>query len=281
MIAGRSEEEIYQAFGMEYIEPELRENAGELDAAREHRLPKLIGYTELQGDLQVQTDWTDGSDSIEAMARAAMAQGLRYMVVTDHTKRLAMTHGLDETRIVKQMAEIDRVNRKLGAKFKVLKGSECDILKDGTLDLPDEVLAKLDVVGISVHSYFNLTRSEQTERVKRAMANPHADILFHPTGRVINRRDAYDIDMDEIIAHAKKTRTVLEVDAYPDRLDIKDEYIKKCVEAGVRMSIDSDAHARAHFPYLEFGVAQARRGWAEKDDVVNAFSAEKMKKLLK
>ncbi len=281
MIAGASEEELYQAFGMDYIEPELRENTGELEAARAHRLPKLIGYDDLLGDLQTQTDWTDGADSIEGMAKAAMARGLRYIAITDHTKRLAMTHGLDETRILKQMAEIDRLNKKLAGRFVILKGTECDILKDGTLDLSDSVLAKLDVVGVSVHSHFNLPRAEQTERVKRAMANPHVDIFFHPTGRIINRRPPYDIDVEAIIAHAKKARTVLEIDALPERLDLKDEYVRKCVGAHVPMAIDSDAHAAAHFSLLEYGIAEARRGWAAKHDIINAWPIEKMKKFLK
>ena len=207
MIAGRTEEELYKKFGMDYIEPELREKTGELEAARKHALPKIVEYDDLQGDLQVQTDWTDGADSIETMAKTAMAHGLKYMAVTDHTKRLAMTHGLDEEkRILQQMAEIDKLNKKFAGKFKILKGSECDILKDGTLDLPDAVLSKLDVVGVSVHSFFNLSRAEQTERIKRAMANPNVDILFHPTGRIINRREAYDVDIEAIIAFAKKHR---------------------------------------------------------------------------
>ncbi len=281
MIAGATEEELYKAFGMDYIEPELRENTGELEAAQVHRLPKLIGYDDLQGDLQTQTDWTDGTDSIEGMAKAAMAHGLRYIAITDHTKRLAMTHGLDEVRILKQMAEIDRLNKKFAGRIVLLKGTECDILKDGTLDLPDSILAKLDVVGVSVHSHFNLPRAAQTERVKRAMANPHVDIFFHPTGRIINRRPPYDIDVEAIIAHAKKTGTILEIDALPERLDLKDEYVRKCVEAGVPMAIDSDAHAAAHFSLLEWGIAQARRGWAVKGDIINAWPVEKMKKFLK
>lgn len=280
-MAGKSEEELYAKFGLDYIEPELRENTGEIEAARAHRLPKLIGYNDLQGDLQVQTSWTDGADSIEVMARAAMARGLKYIVITDHTKRLAMTHGLDEHRIKEQWKEIDRVNKKLGGAVAILKGSECDILKDGSLDLPDEILSQLDVVGVSVHSYFNLPRAEQTARIKRAMANPHVDILFHPTGRIINRREAYDIDMEAIIMHAKETGTVLEIDAYPDRSDLKDDHIRLCVAAGVKMSIDSDAHSWTHFPYLEYGIAQARRGWAEKKDIVNAWPAEKMLTFLK
>jgi DNA polymerase (family 10) len=281
MIAGKTEEEIYKMFRMDYIEPELRENTGEIERAQKHALPKLVGYGDLRGDLQVQTNWTDGSDSIESMAEAAALRGLEYIAITDHTKRLAMTHGLDEKRIIEQIAEIDRLNKKLRGKITLLKGSECDILKDGTLDLPDKVLAKLDIVGVSVHSYFNLPRAEQTERIKRAMANPHVDILFHPTGRIIDRRPAYDVDMDELVAAAKHTGTIMEIDAFPDRLDLKDEHIRLCVEAGVRMSIDSDAHSPTHFPYLEYGIAQARRGWATKTDIINAWPLEKMLKFLK
>lgn len=283
MITGATEEELYKKFGMDYIEPELRENTGEIAAARgtHGRLPKLIGYDDLRGDLQVQTDWTDGSDSIEAMAKAALARGLTYIAITDHTKRLAMTHGLDEKRIAMQMKEIDRLNKKFAGKITILKGSECDILRDGTLDLPDATLAELDVVGASVHSYFNLPRAEQTERIARAMRNPHVDILFHPTGRVINRRPAYDVDMEELVATAKKTGTIMEIDSFPDRLDLKDEHIRLCVEAGVKMAIDSDAHAPAHFPYLEYGIAQARRGWATKADIINAWPVEKMLRFLK
>jgi DNA polymerase (family 10) len=280
-IAGATEEDLYKMFGMDYIEPELRENTGEIQAAKEHKLPHLIGYDDLRGDLQIQTNWTDGAESIEEMARAAMERGLEYIVITDHTKRLAMTHGLDEKRIVQQWAEIDKVNKKLGGKIKILKGSECDILKDGTLDLPDSILSKLDVVGVSVHSHFTLPRAEQTARVIRAISNPNADIFFHPTGRIINRREAIDIDMDEVIKVAKKTGTVMEVNAFPERSDLKDEYIRKCVDAGVKLSIDSDAHSSKHYPLLEFGISQARRGWAERKDVINAWPTEKMLSFLK
>jgi len=287
MIAGETEEEIYRALGMDYIEPEMREDTGEIELAlrqaqgKQPGLPKLVGYGDLMGDLQTQTDWTDGSATILDMAKAASKVGLKYIAITDHTKRLAMTHGLDEARLLKQMAEIDRVNKELMGKIKVLKGTECDILKDGSLDIKDEVLAKLDVVGVSVHSYFNLDRKAQTERIIKAMENPNADILFHPTGRLIQKREAYDVDMDAVIAAAKKTKTILEIDAYPDRLDLKDEYIKKSVEAGVKMAIDSDAHAAQHFSVLEYGIAQARRGWAEREDIINAWPMEKMFEMLK
>lgn len=280
-IAGETEEGLYEMFGMDYIEPELRENTGELAAAREHKLPKLIGYDELQGDLQTQTTWTDGADSIEAMAKAAQAKGLKYIVITDHSKRLAMAHGLDEKRLAEQGKEIDKLNQAFGGKFKILKGIECDILKDGTLDLEDSALAKLDVVGVSVHSHFNLPRAEQTARVLRAIQSPHADIFFHPTGRIINRREPIDVDMDEVIKVAKKTGTVMEINSFPERADLKDEFIRKCVDSGVKLSVDSDAHSVKHFAFLEFGISQARRGWAERKDVINAWPAEKMLQYLK
>ena len=283
-IAGRTEEEIYRALGLDYIEPEMREMTGELEAAQKHTLPKLIGYKDLKGDLQVQTKWTDGSNSIEEMAEAAMAKGLEYVAITDHTKRLAMTGGLDDKRIQKQWEEIDGLNDKwqmANRKFRVLKSTECDILKDGSLDLSDEILAKLDVVGVSVHSNFNLSKREQTERVKRAMKNPNVDIIFHPTGRLIQRRESYEVDMGELIKTAKETGTVMEIDAFPDRLDLKDQHIRMCVDLGVKMTIDSDAHAVNHFDVLEFGVAQARRGWAKREDIINAWPLEKMLGFLK
>ncbi|MDE2144401.1 MAG: DNA polymerase/3'-5' exonuclease PolX [Patescibacteria group bacterium] len=283
-IAGKTEEDLYKAFGLQYIEPELRENTGEIEAARNNNLPKIIGYKDLLGDLQVQTNWTDGSSSIEEMAVSAAKLGLRYIAITDHTKRLAMARGLDEKRLADQGKEIDRVNLKLkkkGVNIKILKGTECDILKDGSLDLKDEALAKLDIVGAATHSYFNLSLEEQTKRLMKAMSNPHVDIVFHPTGRLINRRPPYLIDIDEIVSFAKKTGTALEVDSLPDRLDIKDEYVRKCVQSGVKIAVDSDAHAIAHLELLPYGIAQARRGWAGKKDVVNSWPLEKMLKLLK
>ena len=290
MIAGRTEEELYKKLGLRYIEPEMRENMGEIRTAlrqvqgKPYGLPKLIGYKDLKGDLQVHTDWTDGEDSIEEMARAAQATGLEYIVITDHTRSLAMTGGADEKKLLKQMKEIERINKgysQKGIGFRVLKGAEVNIQKDGTLDIKDEVLEKLDVVGAAVHSHFNLSRAEQTRRMIRAMENPNIDIIFHLTARIINRRGPIELDMDEVIRAAKRTRTVLEIDAYPDRLDIKDEYVRKCVGAGVKMAIDSDAHSKHHFKMLEFGIAQARRGWAEKKDIINTWPLEKMLSFLK
>ncbi|HBI25695.1 MAG: PHP domain protein [Candidatus Wolfebacteria bacterium GW2011_GWC2_39_22] len=284
MVAGDTEEGIYNTLGLEYIEPEMREDVGEMELAQNHKLPSLIQYDAIKGDLQIQTNWSDGANTIEEYVDAAMRLGLEYIVITDHTKRLTVANGLDETRLLEQMKAIDGVNAKLkkeGRKFTVLKGSEVDILKDGTLDIADEVLKQLDVVGASVHSYFNLSREAQTKRIIAAMENPHVDIIFHPTGRVINRRPAYDIDIDAIIDAAKRTKTVLEINAFPDRLDLKDEYVRKCIKAGVKLSIDTDAHAVAHLPFLVWGIGQARRGWAETSDIINAWPVEKMKKMLK
>ena len=279
LIAGRTEEEIYAKLGLAYIEPELREMTGELKAAEADALPKLVGYVDLRGDLQVQTNWTDGVNSLGEMAEAAKRAGLKYIAITDHTKRLAMTRGLDEKRLLQQMKEIDGLNKKLSG-ITILKGSEVDILRDGSLDISDTVLARLDIVGASVHSYFDMSRKEMTARVARAMQNPHVDILFHPTGRVVNSRPPYEIDMEAIIKTAKKTGTVLEANA-SQRLDLKDEYIRMAVGAGVKIAIDSDAHAAPHFSFLEYGIAQARRGWAERKDVINAWPLEKMLGMLK
>jgi len=284
LIAGRTEDEIYKALGMQTPPPEIRNDSGEIQAALKNKLPKLIGYGDVRGDLQVQTDWTDGVNSIEAMASEAQKLGWEYIAITDHTKSLAMTGGSDEKKLLKQMAEIDKLNSKFkiqNSKFMILKGAEVNIMKDGSLDIKDEVLAKLDVVGVAVHSHFNLSRAEQTRRIVKAMQNKNADILFHPTGRVIQRREAYDLDMDEIIKAAKETGTVLEIDAYPDRLDLKDEYIRKAIQAQVKLSIDTDAHAITHLHYLEFGIAQARRGWATKNDIINTRPWRDMLKLLK
>lgn len=280
LVAGKTEEEIYGALGMMTPVPEIRNDSGEIQAALKHKLPKLIGYNDLKGDLQVQTNWTDGENSIEDMARGAIDAGLEYIAITDHTKSLAMTGGSDEKKLLRQMAEIDKIQKKF-PQIKILKGAEVNIMKDGSLDIKDEVLAKLDVIGIAVHSHFNLSRAEQTARITKAMKNKNADILFHPTGRLIKKREPYDIDMDEIIKTAKETGTVLEINADSHRLDLKDEYIRKAVQVGVKLVIDTDAHSKMSFHYLEFGIAQARRGWAKKSDIINTRPWREMLKLLK
>lgn len=278
-IAGRDEQELYKAFGLQYIEPEMRENSGEIEAARK-RLPELIAYNDLKGDLQVQTNWTDGSASIEEMAMAAKKAGLLYILVTDHTKALAMTGGLDEEKLAKQGREIDKIKERLDG-ITILKGAEVNIMKDGSLDISNKALAQLDIVGAAVHSLFKMPKAEMTERIVGAMSNEHVDILFHPTGRQIGKRPPYELDIQKVIDAAKETGTVLEIDAYPERLDLKDEHIRMAVRAGVKLCIDSDAHNLNHFSFLHFGIAQARRGWAEKKDIINAWPLEKMMKMVK
>ena len=283
-VAGKTEEEIYKVLRLHYIEPEMREMTGEIEASRAGKLPELIGYGDLKGDLQTQTNWTDGSNSIEEMALAAIKNKLDYIVITDHTKSLAMTGGADETKLLRQIKEIEKINKKIHAThphFKILTGAEVNIGKDGSLDIKDEVLKKLEVVGGAVHSNFNMTKEEQTKRIIRAMENKNVDIIFHLTTRLINKRKPIELDIDEIIKTAKRTGTILEIDAHPDRLDIKDDYIRKCVDYGVKMSIDSDAHSVEHFPLLEYGIAEARRGWAKKSDIINVWPVEKMLGFLK
>lgn len=284
-IAGKTEEEVYKKLELEAPPPEIREDAGELEILASGKpLPKLVEYGSLRGDLQVQTNWTDGAANIEDMARAAIEVGLEYIAITDHTKALAMTGGLDEKRLREQMKEIDKLNKRFegeGIRFRILKGSEVDILKDGMLDLPDSVLTELDIVGASVHSHFKLSRKEQTERIIRAINNPNVDILLHPTGRLINKRAPYEVDMERIILEAVRTGTILEIDAYPDRLDLKDEHIRIGVEKGARFVIDSDAHQPSHFKWLGLGIAQARRGWATQKHILNTLPMEEFLKELK
>src|SRR3989344_3463093 len=284
LLASKTEEEVYKKLGMDWIPPEIRNGTDEITAALEGTLPNLIGYGDLKGDLQVQTDWTDGDHSIKEMAEAAKKLGLEYICITDHTKSLAMTGGNDEKGLLKEMAAIDKIQKQVSG-IKILKGAEVNIMKDGSLDIDDETLAKLEVVGAAVHSHFNLSEKDQTARIIRAMENPNVDIIFHPTGRIIQRRDAYKVDMDALLKAAKRTKTVMEIDAYPDRSDLKDEYIRKAVDpptgGGVKLAIDSDAHSIHHLQYLEYGIAQARRGWAERKDIINARSWQDMLKLLK
>jgi DNA polymerase (family 10) len=282
-IAGKTEEEVYKALGLQHIEPEMREDCGEIKLARAKKLPQLIGYNQLKGDLQIQTTWTDGEHTMEEMALAAEKAGLEYIVITDHTQSLAMM-GSDEMKLKKQMKEIDRLNEKLRREnhsITVLKGAEVNIMKDGTLDMPDEVLAELDVVGAAVHSFFTLSRDEQTARVLKAMQNPNVDILFHPTSRLLLRRNPIEVNLEAVIECAIQTGTVLEVDSHIDRLDLRDEWIRRSIQAGAKLSIDSDAHATSHFRFLELGIAQARRGWATAQDIVNTRPMDEFLGLLK
>jgi len=270
-----SEESIYSALGMDTPPPELRVGGDEIEAARKHELPNLIAYGSVKGDLQIQTDWTDGAASIEDMAKAAKARGLSYIAITDHTKSLAFINGLDDRRVAEQGREIDKLNKKLSG-FTILKGTECDIHKDGSLDLSDATLAKLDWVGVSVHSSFRLSRTEQTKRVVKAISNPNVDCLFHPTCRVIGKREPIEWDFDEILAAAKKHNVALEIDAFPDRSDLRDVLVRDAIRAGVKLVIDTDAHHPDHLAYLPLGEAIARRGWATKADVLNTRDVKRL-----
>lgn len=272
MIAGRTEEELYEKLGLPYIEPELREMTGELEMARKGSLPALLDYRDLRGDVQTHTNWTDGQNTVLEMAEAAARAGLEYIAITDHTVSLAMAGGLDGEGFAKQRVEIDETNRQLpasGFQLQVLQGAEVNIKKDGSLDLPDSVLEKLDIVGVAVHSHFDLPRAEQTKRILKALRHPLAQILYHPSARLINRRRGIDVDWEEVIAVAKEEEVALEIDASPERLDLSDKHIRACVEADVPLVIDSDAHSPAQLCFLEYGIAQARRGFAKKSDVLN------------
>ena len=279
-IAGATEEDVYEKLGLEYIVPELREDRGEIAASLAGKLPRLVKLSDVRGDLHVHSDWTDGTVAIAGMATAAQARGYEYIALTDHSRRVAMTHGLDPAHLARQIHEIDRVNDKL-KNFTILKGIEVDILKDGSLDLPDSSLAKLDIVVAAVHSHFDLPRKAQTDRVVRALQNHYVSILAHPTGRLIGEREPYDIDMDAVIAAAHKAGCYLEINAEPDRLDLNDLHAHAAKLAGVRLSVSTDAHSVEAFQYMRFGIDQARRAWLTANDVLNTRPLAELRKLLK
>ncbi|MEW6544900.1 MAG: DNA polymerase/3'-5' exonuclease PolX [Nitrospirota bacterium] len=279
-LAGETEESVYAAVGLPWVPPELRENRGEFEAAREGRLPKLVELRDLKGDLHAHTKATDGRSSLKEMALAARTRGFEYLAITDHSQRLAMTHGLDQKHLLAQLDEIDRLNGELKG-LTLLKGIEVDILEDGRLDLPDEVLGRLDLVIGAVHSHFSLPQEKQTERILRAMDRPHFTILAHPSGRLIQEREPYDVDLPRIIRQARERECFLEVNAHPERLDLTDIACQMAKEEGVLLSINSDAHSVLDFDNLRFGVGQARRGWLEKADVVNTRPLSQLRPLLR
>ena len=279
-IAGASEEEVYRKLGLAYVPPEMREDRGEIALALNGELPRLISTRDMRGDLHVHSDWTDGTASIANMAAAAQACGYAYMALTDHSRRQTMSHGLDPVKVARQLREIDKINGTLKG-FTILKGIEVDILKDGELDLPDATLAQLDVVIASVHSFFNLPREAQTQRMIRAMRNPHVSIVGHPSGRLIGEREPYDIDMDAITSTARDLDCYLEINAEPDRLDLNDIHAHMAKSKGVKIAISTDAHSVNAFQYMRFGVDQARRAWLTADDVINTRQFGDLRKLLK
>jgi DNA polymerase (family 10) len=279
-IAGDTEESVYASLGLPWIPPELREGRGEIDAAKAGRLPHLVDLQDLKGDLHAHTKATDGRHSLQEMAEAARLRGLRYFAITDHSRRLTMAKGLDSARLLQQTEAIDRLNATLSG-ITILKGIEVDILEDGNLDLPDDVLGRLDLVVGAVHSLFKLSKQKQTDRILKAMDHPHFSILAHPSGRLIGRREPYDVDMLRIIRKARERRCFLEINAHPERLDLTDIHCRMAKEEGVLLAVNTDAHSMLDLENARFGVGQARRGWLDKTDVLNTRPYAELRKLLK
>jgi len=276
-IGGKEEEDVYRVLGMDWIEPELREDRGEIEAANETRLPKLVKEHDIKGDFHVHSNWSDGTSSIEEIARAAQKRGYQYVALCDHSKSLKIAHGLDESRLMKQIEEIDRVNEKM-KNFQILKGTEVDILSDGRLDFPEKVLEKLDLVVASVHSGFKQEQEKMTKRIVRALENPLVHILGHPSGRLLGARDPYEIEIDEVMGAAKQYGKALEINAYFERLDLDDIHCRKAKEMGILLAIGTDSHHLDQMWMISLGVAVARRGWLETKDVLNTLS---LKEILK
>ena len=279
-VAGKTEEEIYAKLKLDYIPPEMRENLGEIELAAGHELPALIAQNDLQGDVHMHTIETDGKNTIEEMAEAARARGYKYMAITDHSKNLAFANGLDDKRAVEHIARIRAVNERMEG-IRIFAGIEVDILGDGDLDLSDDVLAQMDLVIASVHSQFNQDRTKMTDRLLRAVNNPNTSILGHPTGRLLLRRDAYAFDMDPILRAAAKNKVAMELNSYPDRLDLNDVHLRQAKNHGVKIVINTDSHHTSHMEKICFGVLQARRGWLTKDDVLNTLPVEKFARAMK
>jgi len=283
MIAGKTEEDVYKAIGLPFIEPELRENDGEIEVALQNKLPKLIGYKDIKGDLHCHSDWNGGENSIEEMAQSAIEMGYDYIGISDHTKFLHIENGLDEAKLLKQREFIKKLNSKfetLNSKFRILHGCEANILNDGSIDIKDEVLEKLDYVIAGVHSTLKMEKKEMMARIEKAMRNPNVDIIAHPTGRIVGQRDEYQIDFDKVLKIAKETGMILEINS-SSRLDLRDLYIRRAKNQGVIMIINTDAHKKEQLNLMEYGIAQARRGWVEKDDIINTNSAEELLKYFK
>ena len=277
-IAGRNEEEVYAQIGLPYIAPELRENRGEVEAGLHHALPHLITLKDIRGDLHSHSKATDGHFSIEEMAQSAQDKGYDYLAICDHSQRVTIAHGLNVKRLAAQIEEIDRLNQQF-KHFTILKGVEVDILEDGALDFPNSILGQLDLTVCAVHYKFNLSRRKQTERIIRAMDNPYFNIFAHPTGRLLNEREPYDLDMEQIMAAALERGCFLEVNAQPVRLDLTDRHCKMAKDMGVKVVISTDAHRTTDLEFMRFGVGQAQRGWLEPTDIINTLPLNKLKRL--
>jgi len=279
-VAGATEEEIYAKLKLDYIPPEMRENLGEIELAAKHELPRLITATDLQGDVHMHTVETDGRNSIEEMAAAAQARGYKYMAITDHSKNLAFANGLDDARALVHIQRIRDASDRMNG-IRIFAGIEVDILGDGTLDLSDDVLSQMDVVIASVHSQFSLDRETMTERLLKAIENPNTSILGHPTGRQLLRRDEYAFDIDSILKSAARHKVAMELNAYPDRLDLSDVHLRQAREHGVKIVINTDSHHTSHLDKIRYGILQARRAWLTKDDVLNTLPVVEFAKAMK
>lgn len=279
-IAGSTEEEMYKKLSLPYIVPELRENRGEVEAVVQGKLPKLIDLNDIKGDLHVHTKVTDGHNSLEEMIEAAQKKGYQYIANTEHSKHVTVAKGLDEKALAEHIKKIDKINENL-KNFTVLKGIELDILEDGSLDLSDTILKELDVVVCAVHYKFNLSEKEQTERILKAMDNKYFNIFAHPTGRLINERAPYNIDMERIMKKAKETGCILELNSHPARLDLNDIHCKTAKDMGIKLAISTDSHSANGYDYISYGIGQAKRGWIEANDVINTRDIDELKKILK
>jgi DNA polymerase (family X) len=279
-VAGKTEEEIYARLKLDYIAPELRENLGEIDAAEKHLLPELITLADLQGDVHMHTVETDGKNTIEEMAQAAKERGYKYMAITDHSKNLAFANGLDDARAVAHIQKIREANQKIEG-IKIFAGIEVDILADGDLDLSDDVLAQMDIVIASVHSVFNQEREKMTERLLKAIENRNVSVIGHPTGRIQLRREAYAFDMDAVLTSAAKNKVAMELNSYPDRLDLNDVHLRQARQRGVKIVINTDSHHTSHLEKMRYGVLQARRAWLTKADVLNTLPEAQFSKAMK
>lgn len=278
-VAGHTEESVYRSVGLAYIPPELRENRGEIEAARDNRLPRLVELNDLKGDLHAHTNWSDGRNTLEEMIHAARKRGMKYLAVTEHSDRLKIAGGLGAARLLEQIERIDRFNDEQ-SDITLLKGIEVEILEDGGLDLSEDILGRLDLVVGSIHSHFGLPLHKQTERILRAMDHRYFSILAHPINRLIGERPPIEVDMTKVIQHAKNRGCYIELNSNPRRLDLYDTYCRIAKAEGVLVAIDSDAHSMDSFDHLRYGVGQARRGWLEKDDVINTRPLAELKKLL-
>lgn len=279
-ICGKTEEEVYEKLGLDFIPPEMREDRGEILLAKKRALPELVSISDIRGDLHIHSKWSDGAASIADMAHVAKSRGYSYIAMTDHSQRVTVAHGLGPDRLLRQLNEIDRLNAEIG-EFTILKGVEVDILADGHLDLPDRVLSRLDIVIASIHYKFDLPRDEQTERIIRAMDNRHVSIIAHPTGRLIGEREPYQIDMERVLSAARERNCFLEINAHPDRLDLNDIYAQAAKSIGVKVAISTDSHSPLGFDCMRFGVDQARRGWLGPKDIINTRSLPELKKMIR